>query len=52
MWTLQLATEVSFIQEFTPCPVSQETILIVLHRSRTAWKCAKHWMIIPDPGYA
>jgi transposase len=52
LWTLELATEVSFEQGLTSARVSDETIRLTLKRLGIGWKRAKRWITSPDPEYA
>jgi transposase len=49
LWTLALAAQVCHEQGITERCLSDETIRRALHRLRTNWKRAKHWMTSPDP---
>lgn len=51
LWTLQLASQVSFEQGLSPHQVSIETIRQALKRLGKSWKRAKHWISSPDPDY-
>jgi transposase len=51
IWTLELATEVSFAEGLTAERVSEETIRETLKRMKISWKRAKQWITSPDPGY-
>jgi transposase len=52
VWTLALAAQVCQEQGVTARRLSEETIRRALHRLRTNWKRAKHWITSPDPHYA
>jgi len=52
VWTLALAAQVCHEQGMTERCLSDETIRRALHRLRTNWKRAKHWITSPDPQYA
>jgi transposase len=52
LWTLELATQVSFQQGLTPQRVSGETIRATLSRMGVRWQQAKEWITSPDPAYA
>ncbi len=52
LWTLELATEVSFEQGLTSARVGDETIRLTLKRLGIGWKRAKRWITSPDPEYA
>jgi transposase len=52
IWTLALAAQVCHEQGVTARCLSDETIRRALHRLRTNWKRAKHWITSPDPHYA
>ena len=52
VWTLALAAQVCHDQGVTTRCMSDETIRRALHRLRTNWKRAKHWITRPDPHYA
>jgi transposase len=49
LWTLDLATEVSFEQGLTAERVSDEPIRQPLKRLGIGWKRAKRWITSPDP---
>ena len=51
VWTLALATEVSYAQGLTPRQVSGEAIRLALKQLGVRWKRAKHWITSPDPAY-
>jgi transposase len=52
IWTLALAAQVCYEQGVTARCLSDESIRRALHRLRTNWKRAKHWITSPDPHYA
>jgi transposase len=49
LWTLALAAQVCHEQGVTARCLSDETIRRALHRLRTNWKRAKHWITSPNP---
>jgi len=52
LWTLALAAQGCHEQGVTARCLSEETIRRAVHRLRTNWKRAKHWITSPDPHYA
>jgi transposase len=52
VWTLELASEVSFEQGLTAYRVSDETVRTALLRLGVHWQRAKDWITSPDPAYA
>jgi len=51
LWTLDLATEISYENKLTQERVSGETIRATLKRFGMKWTRAKHWITSPDPNY-
>jgi len=51
LWTLAMATEVSFDEGLTEKEVSGETIRATLARMGVRWQRAKRWITSPDPEY-
>jgi transposase len=52
LWTLARAAQVCHEQGVTAQCLSDESIRRALHRLRTNWKRAKHWITSPAPHYA
>ncbi len=52
LWTLEMASEVSFEEGIIDRRVSGETIRATLARLGVRWERAKRWIESPDPGYA
>ena len=52
IWTLALAAQVCHEHGVTARCLSDESIRRALHRLRTNWRRAKHWITSPDPHYA
>jgi transposase len=51
LWTLAMATEVSFEEGITERRVTGETIRATLSRLGVRWERAKRWIESPDPEY-
>ncbi len=51
LWTLEMATEVSFEEGLTEERVTGETIRATLARLGVRWERAKRWITSPDPEY-
>ena len=49
LWSLELATKVSFAQGLTPERVTREAVRTALQRLGVGWKRAKQWITSPDP---
>ena len=52
LWTLALAAQVCQEQGVTARGLSEESLRRALHRLRTTWKRATHWITRPEPYYA
>jgi transposase len=52
IWTLALAAEVGHEHGVTARCLRDASIRRALHRLRTNWKRAKHWITRPEPHYA
>jgi transposase len=51
LWTLEMATEVSFEEGLTKEQVTGETIRATLARLGVCWERAERWITSPDPEY-